>query len=193
MWVESGSATRKDAGTYYYLVKVCADNHAEVILNSAITVTIDKAELTVRMNMTITYGENAPNNYDGKGNTWHKAMEWLRGDDIYEVTGFKGADEAAFRNGTLSGLVNPEGNAFTYTTDYRAGDGVNGRGYELDFIANGLASANYTFVSAAGKLIVEPLKMTVAIKNQTSNYYAQVEARTSLVDLGLVAVLEVII
>ena len=174
-------ATRINAGTYYYLVKVTAANHADQIL-APVTVTIGRATLTVQVNLTIIYGENAPENYDGNNNVYHRALEWLRVDDIYTVEGFieNSSDRAAFENGTLLGLANPAGNAFTYRSDYTVGDRANAAGYDITFLPNGLTSTNYQFTNATGKLIVAPMAVTVDIHNQASKYWFQDGAKPDL-------------
>ena len=181
VWTAVDQATRINAGTYYYLVKVTAANHADQIL-APVTVTIGRATLTVQVNLTIIYGENAPENYDGNNNVYHRALEWLRVDDIYTVEGFieNSSDRAAFENGTLLGLANPAGNAFTYRSDYTVGDRANAAGYDITFLPNGLTSTNYQFTNATGKLIVAPMAVTVDIHNQASKYWFQDGAKPDL-------------
>lgn len=148
-----------------YYVKATAPNHNEAIFkvgetNAEIAVTVSKKELSVKINLTIQYGEANPAEYNGG----YKATvdELVNNPAMYTVTGFVGSE-------TISD-INVSG-SFGYTTDYSQGD--NAGKYSITFVNNGntLISDNYTFANTDGVLTVSPLALTVNISDAENVYY----------------------
>ena len=66
-WTTAENIKFKDtSASGNYWIKIEIDNHVSIILDSAVTVTISKVQLTVSLALEIFYGENSPANYDGE-------------------------------------------------------------------------------------------------------------------------------
>lgn len=159
-WTNAENLKFKDtSASGNYWIKIEIDNHESIILDSAVTVTISKVQLTVSLALEIFYGENSPANYDGESNVYLGNSSSLT-DSRYTVNGFVNGEGvgAAGINGTIS-----------YTTDYKKGDSVkysDDESYALVLDVSNLSSTNYTFTAGAGTLKVKPLTVEVSFKNE---------------------------
>lgn len=140
-----------------YRLKAEAANHEPE--EFTISVTVDKALLTVGFTVEIYYGEVA-DWYTG----YKKSLADLTAaDGIYSVTGFASdADRAAFISGALVSGTFDYG-YYDGVTAYARGDGA-GSIYRLAFIGGALVSDNYVF-TGEGTLSVEKLPVTVELDN----------------------------
>ena len=169
VWTDYNAQTHgvKDFGTQYYFMKVTAENHAPAYYNAPITMNVTKAELTVSVNLTITFGEKSPAAYDGMNAYKTEMNDLYAKGGIYTVTGFAGDEKSKF-NPTDYAVFGLSG-TFTYTTGYAAGADVGTYGVTLN--VSGLSATNYTFTAGTGVLTVEKLELQLAIDDQESVYY----------------------
>ncbi|MDE7405562.1 MAG: hypothetical protein K2M89_01645 [Clostridiales bacterium] len=164
------SPTVKDAGTYNFIIKVTAANHTELTKN--ITVTVAKAELTVKFDLTIMFGEDDPASVQylfGLNNLRTENKGWT-------VTGFESDADR-----TLFYTAGAEFYGLTGTAKYTV-DGYDKTSlttaYDINFIATEggnptLTCDNYTFVGEVGTLTVTYVKLTVTINDLSVTYNEQ--------------------
>lgn len=170
LYALSNPATVKnvsDSGKYY--IKVTAPNHNDVIYNTdgtnnEVTVTISKATIKVKINLSIWYGEQAPASLTG-GAYKATVAELTSNANMYTFTGLATGENIA----TISGVTGD----FSYTTTYTQGD--NAGDYDITFVPDTLTADNYVFVNNdvdTGVLTVNRLALTVTVDDISTVYYS---------------------
>lgn len=162
----------------WYKIKAQAEYHndSEVVL---VYVDITKATLTLSVNLSIYFGENGPENYNGAG-AYQMTLSDLRnallagyGDQtalsnsVYTVAGLVSSDIEGFRGDAVIGGSVSYGYAQGVT--YARGDKVGS--YDLAVNIDGLTSDNYSFAAGASVLTVQQLPVTVTV-NDGNDYTA---------------------
>lgn len=152
----------KDSGTYY--IKVEAPNHNPAYYNvdgGKVNVTVTKKEVTVQVNLSIQFGEAAPD-----------TVKYLM-----SKADLKLANYVFGANGLCEGLDDVDGltvvaDKLLYTvTGYEQGvTGVNDTKAVIRFNPDALTADNYTFANLDGQLTVTQLVLEVLIKNATNVY-----------------------
>lgn len=179
------SPTVKNAGTYNFVIKVTAKNHSELIKN--ITVTVGKAELTVRFDLTIMFGEENP-----ASERYLFGLDKLRTQNIgWTVTGFESdADRTLFytAGADFYGL-GFDGKAEYSVPDYDKTSLTTQ--YNITFIAtedgaDTVTCGNYTFAGEVGKLTVKKVGITVTLNDLSVTYNEQNLNNIPSVDVPLV-------
>ncbi len=174
-WTEfTASPTVYNAGDYYLYVKVTASNHDPLV--KLVSVHVDKAELTVKVDLAIKYGENNPVTENYKMSIKDLRTVKAKG-GIYTVTGLRGNDSAKFYSSDISEKFYNLSGDVAYTVDGFTGAVTT---YVVNFTAGGLSCDNYTFISAVGTLTVNKIKLTVDIKNQTVVYHTPSDSQPDL-------------
>ncbi|MDE5562104.1 MAG: hypothetical protein K2J01_00880 [Clostridiales bacterium] len=162
------SPTVKEAGTYNFVIKATAKNHTAFTKN--ITVTVGKAELTVKFDLTIMFGEDDPASVSylfGLDNLRTENKGWT-------VEGFESdADRTLFYTDGAS-FYNLAGEA-KYSVDGYNKAATTTSTHTINFIATAdgnptLTCDNYTFVGAVGTLTVKKVELTVHIKDNSVTY-----------------------
>ncbi|MDE6274792.1 MAG: hypothetical protein K2L87_07085, partial [Clostridiales bacterium] len=163
-WTALSTVQVTNAGTYKYWVKVTADNHETAICDQQVTVTITKAELTVKAHFSIYYSENKPETENYLIGTADVLVANAAADasKAYEIGGLQGSDTV----NSIAGLLG----SFTYTTNYAQGN--NADDYDIT-LALSLTSTNYTFKAETGTLTVKPLP--IKVKTHTSTDFGYTE------------------
>ncbi|MDE6200308.1 MAG: hypothetical protein K2M47_00300 [Clostridiales bacterium] len=175
------SPTVKDAGTYYFVIKVTAANHTELTKN--IEVTVDKAVLTVRFDLTIMFGEENP-----ATEQYLFGLDSLRTKNIgWTVVGFEGDDYDLFYS--AADFYALAGNAKYSVADYDKTSLTTS--YDITFIATEsgnptLTCGNYTFVGETGALTVKKVELTVTINDNSVTYNEQNVGNIPSVDVPLI-------
>ncbi|MDE6029382.1 MAG: hypothetical protein K2F90_03575 [Clostridiales bacterium] len=169
------SPTIKNAGSYDFVIKVTAKNHTALTKN--ITVTVGKAELTVKFDLTIMIGEDDPASIEymfGLSNLRKANSGWT-------VTGFVGAnggkaDRDLFYNAADS-FYNIAGDV-KYSVDGYSNTATTAATHAINFIATEagkptLTCDNYDFVGEAGVLTVKRVTLVVDINDLSVEYNEQ--------------------
>ena len=176
VWTEFTNQTVTDAGPRYYFVKAEAVNHEPVFFQSVET-NIAKKEATVKVEISIYYGEENPANFNGSNVLYLGTLGDLRATgSIYTVSEICPADAGKFFDKTDSYLTGSFGYSVTYTK------GANGVGdYAITFDGSSLVSTNYTFKgignvvvganeTADGVLHVQKAPVSVTIHTLSRDY-----------------------
>ncbi len=164
------------SGWYKVQAKAQYHNDSKVVL---VYVDITKATLTLSVNLSIYFGENGPENYNGAG-AYQMTLSDLRnallagyGDQtalsnsVYIVAGLVSSDIEGFRGDAVIGGSVSYGYAQGVT--YARGDKVGS--YDLAVNIDGLTSDNYSFAAGASVLTVQQLPVTVTV-NDGNDYTA---------------------
>lgn len=181
VWQPFDSVKVKDAGTYYFYVRVSALNHnSEYASDAPITVIIKQKEVTVKIDLSIFYGETKPESVIIDGRTGYKmSVADLQNAEnkntVFTLTGLEGIDTEVFYNGGIT-----LGGAFTYETDYSVGKAANAdsqgefltgeTGYDITFKPATLSATNYKFINETGKLKVKRVALEVTLNNLEAVY-----------------------
>ena len=157
------------AGTYYFVIKLTADNHDDFV--KTITVVVEKATLNVQFNFAIMYGENDPATQERLFN----AVRTQATDGIgWTVTGFEGDDEDKFYG--TDDFYNISGNAKYTVVGYEKGDFTIARkNYTIAYAKDEIslftvACDNYVFKPVEGELTVNKITITVDGKSLSVAY-----------------------
>ena len=163
----------------WYKIKAKAEYHndSEVVL---VYVDITKATLTLSVNLSIYFGENGPENYNGANGEYQMTLGDLRNallnghngqtalsNSVYTVAGLVSSDIEGFRGDAVIGGSVSYGYAQGVT--YARGDKVGS--YDLAVNIDGLTSDNYSFAAGASVLTVQQLPVTVTV-NDGNDYTA---------------------
>ena len=144
-----------NAGTYTVWYKASAENHNDVI--GSVTVTIDKLEISVAIDGTITYGDALPAYTVGVDNDG--AYESRRTSGSY--AGSESFATLLSTGLTLTGIS---------SADYSQGDGIGT--YGLTWTFSGEAT-NYIVTAVAGDLTVNKRAVTIKINDYTDGIYGK--------------------
>ena len=153
----------KDSGTYY--IKVEAPNHNPAYYNvdgGKVNVTVTKKEVTVQVNLSIQFGEAAPDTVKYLMSKADLKLANYVFDGLYE-----GLDDVA-------GLTVVAGQKLYSVTGYTQGTtSVGEYPTAIAFNPDALTADNYTFANLDGQLTVTQLVLEVLIKNSTNVYCQQ--------------------
>lgn len=165
-WTEGWeNLTLKNAGTYTVYYYVSADNHNDYGSDSVMAdgdslsfpVTIDKIDISVAFDGTITYGDDLPTyDYDG-------------GKFTSRVTSGAYADGENFADLGLTGIT-------ISAAKYSAGSAAT-KTYTLTWTFSG-EPTNYNVIADSGVLTVNKLAVSIDIDNAASNYGADIAELT---------------
>ncbi|MDE7107208.1 MAG: hypothetical protein K2O39_02685, partial [Clostridiales bacterium] len=164
------SPTVKNAGKYYFVIKVTAANHTALTKN--IEVTVGKAELTVKFDLTIMFGEENPASV-----SYMFGLDKLRTENSgWTVEGFESAADRALFYTAGANFYGLAGKAEYSVPDYDK-DALT-TSYDINFIAAEydsptLTCSNYTIVGEVGTLTVQKATLTVTINDNSVTYNEQ--------------------
>ena len=153
-----------NAGTYYVFIKITAEkNYNEFVSESAFKVVIARAELKVKFDFTIKYGEDNPASREHLFGT-----EAVRGGKGWKVTGFLGGDEARFKDSgnnfyELQGDGKYTITDFPTTWDWNHATAL--QTYTITYSGEALSCINYYFKAEQGTLTIA--KITIKVTGKT--------------------------
>ncbi|MDE5592772.1 MAG: hypothetical protein K2I75_02445, partial [Clostridiales bacterium] len=164
------SPTVKNAGKHYFVIKVTAANHTAFTKN--IEVTVGKAVLTVKFDLTIMFGEENPASAQ-----YMFGLDKLRTENSdWTVEGFTSASDSTLFYTAGASFYGLAGKAEYSVPDYDK-DSLT-TSYDINFIATdndgpALTCSNYDIVGEVGTLTVKKVELTVNFNDLTATYNEQ--------------------
>ena len=166
----------RDAGTYYFVIRITADNHN--VFTKTVTVVIEKAELEVQLDFSIMYGEEDPSSES------HRYLfDTIRETDSkWTVTGFMGSDSDKFYSN--DGFYHLTGKAEYAIDGYVQGDfSIARQDYTVVYEKDGkslftLECTNYKFKLVNGTLTVNKIEITLTANSHVVSYNANEDEET---------------